>query len=110
MIPDIDPHRLHQLGVPEDPGMVEILQHFVDTLEDRVAEIIAAASDSPAALARLLHQLSGSSANCGFAALADFCRRGEADPGSFDSAALAALAGRATAAWSQLLAEPPPRH
>ncbi len=110
MIPDIDPHRLHQLGAPEDPGVVAILQWFVDTLEGRVAEIATAATDSPEALARLLHQLAGSSANCGFAAVADFSRRGEADPGSFESDALAALAERAISAWSQLCAEPPNRH
>jgi HPt (histidine-containing phosphotransfer) domain-containing protein len=108
MIPDIDPQRLHQLGAPEDPGVVAILQRFVDTLRSRVAETVAA-SDSPEALARQLHQLAGSSANCGFAALADFCRRVEVDPDSFEAAALAALAERATAAWIQLLADPPTR-
>jgi HPt (histidine-containing phosphotransfer) domain-containing protein len=107
MTPDLDPQRLHQLGAPEDPGVVAILQRFVDGLDLRVAEIAAAASDSPAALARQLHQLSGSAANCGFAALAECCRGGEADPGAFEPAALVSLADRAAAAWNRLVAAPP---
>ena len=109
MTPDLDPQRLHQLGAPEDPGVVAILQRFVDSLDVRIAEIAAAASDSPEALARQLHQLAGSAANCGFAALAECCRSGEADPGAFDPASLASLAERAAASWNRLVAALPTR-
>lgn len=109
MKPDLDLQRLHQIGAPEDPVVVAILQRFVATLDGRVAEVTAAATVAPAALAHQLHQLAGSAANCGFAALADFCRRGEIEPETFDSTTLIALAESAAAAWNQLLANPPQR-
>jgi HPt (histidine-containing phosphotransfer) domain-containing protein len=109
MKPDLDLQRLQQIGAPEDPAVVAILQRFVTTLDGRVAEVTAAAAEAPAALAHQLHQLAGSAANCGFAALADFCRKGEIEPGTFDAATLSSLAESATAAWNQLVANLPPR-
>jgi HPt (histidine-containing phosphotransfer) domain-containing protein len=107
MIPDIDLERLRQIGAPGDPAVVAILQRFIDTLNGRVEGISAAASVSPAEVSRQLHQLAGSAANCGFAALADFCRRGAFDPGSTE---LASLASRAAKAWNQLMENQPHRH
>jgi len=107
MTPDLDLQRLEQLGVPADPAVVAILQRFIDTLNGRVEDILAAASISPAEVSRQLHQLAGSSANCGFAALADFCRRGAFDPGSTE---LASIASRAANAWNQLMESQPHRH
>lgn len=109
MIPDLDPERLRQIGVPEDAAVIAILQRFVDTLGTRVAEITAAACDSPPALARQLHQLGGSAANCGFAALADYCRTTEADPARFEASSLATLAERAATAWQRFVAGRTPR-
>lgn len=110
MIPDLDPERLRQIGVPEDDAVVAILQRFVDTLEGRVAEITATAAESPTALARQLHQLGGSAANCGFGALAECCRRGETDPAAFEASTLATLAERAATAWQCLMSDRPRPH
>lgn len=106
MIPDIDLKRLQEIGVPGDPAVVAILQRFVDTLKGRIAEISCLASESPQEVARQLHQLAGSAANCGFTALEQFCRQSgsELNPGE-----LAALAERATESWTQLMDNLNPR-
>jgi HPt (histidine-containing phosphotransfer) domain-containing protein len=108
MIPEIDPQRLRQIGVPEDPGVVAIVQRFVAGLDARLTEIAGAAS-SPEALARELHQLAGSAANCGFTVLAAFCRAAENDAAGFDLRQLSAIAQRATVAWQQFISAHQPR-
>lgn len=97
---DLDMGRLARLGAFDDPAIAGIIEHFLVTLDERIAAMAAAAADGDTgSLLRQAHQLRGSAANCGFCVLATACNALDADPSGFDTLAFRKLAARARRAW-----------
>lgn len=97
---DLDMGRLARLGAFDDPAIAAIIEHFLETLDERIAAMAAtAAAGDTGSLIRQANQLRGSAANCGFCGLATACNALDADPSGFGVAAFRKLAGRARRAW-----------
>ena len=97
---DLDIGRLARLGAFDDPAVAGIITRFLETLDERIAAMAAAAAAADAgSLIRQAHQLRGSAANCGFSVLATACSALDAAPAAFDALAFQALAGKARMAW-----------
>jgi HPt (histidine-containing phosphotransfer) domain-containing protein len=98
--PDLDMGRLARLGAFDEPAIARIIVHFLETLDERIAAMAAAAAaGDTGALIHQAHQLRGSAANCGFCGLATACSALVSAPSGFDALAFRTLAGRARRAW-----------
>lgn len=93
------------MGAIEDPAIRQILDSFIDALDQRIDELTAAERD-PSALKYLLHKLRGSAGNCGFPAIAELCGRVEAEQLGFSREDFQMLAARARKSWQAAKREP----
>jgi HPt (histidine-containing phosphotransfer) domain-containing protein len=97
---DLDMARLAGLGAFDDPAIAGIIEHFLETLDERIAAMAAAAAaGDTGSLLRQAHQLRGSAANCGFGVLAAACSALDSAPSGFGAVAFRTLAARARRAW-----------
>jgi HPt (histidine-containing phosphotransfer) domain-containing protein len=104
--PDLDRSRLIQMGAIEDPAITQILDSFMDALDQRIDEFTAAAAErESSSLKYLLHKLRGSAGNCGFPAIAELCGRIESEQVEFSQEAFHLVASRAKAAWQEVKRE-----
>ena len=100
--PDVDCSRLVQIGAIEDPAVSEILDCFIEALDQRIDGLATAADEKEnSTLNYLLHQLRGSAGNCGFSAIADLCLRVESGRAAFSPEDFRLLSSRAKAAWNE---------
>jgi HPt (histidine-containing phosphotransfer) domain-containing protein len=81
----------HVDGLRDDmgAGFDELVEVFLDEVDDGIARLDARAS--PAQMASDLHFLKGAALNLGFAHFADLCGRGEEDAGQGKSVDLAPI-------------------
>jgi len=74
-------------SLSDDPDMPELLEEFVSNLQDRIANIQALVNlDDVGELARLAHQLKGTSGSYGFMAISEAAARLEQSAQLADSA------------------------
>jgi HPt (histidine-containing phosphotransfer) domain-containing protein len=100
--PDLDMGRLARLGAFDDPAIAGIIVHFLETLDERIAAMAAAAAVADTgSLIHQAHQLRGSAANCGFCGLATACSALYSPPSNFDALALRTLVDKARTAWQE---------
>ena len=94
------------MGAIEDPAITQILDGFLEALDQRIDELAAAASErESSSLKYLLHKLRGSAGNCGFPAIAELSGRIEVDQVEFSQEECHLVASRAKAAWQEVKRE-----